>query len=106
MDNPIETVEFDAETRRYHAEYDPGSVAPSVAVIDVVRSVFDEGTTREPLYAVVDPDALDRLLETRPGDDRCEPRTVSFPYARMGVTVTSDGRITIRPSEERGGADR
>ena len=94
MSDPIE---FDSERREYRARYDPEAVAPSVAVIDVVRTVFDDERDPRPLYEVVDPDALDSLLESRSNRDRRDPISVSFPYAGVRVTVTSDGRITVRP---------
>ena len=96
MSDGIGGIEFDADELVYRAEYDPETKAPSVAVVDVVERVCDEDPA-EPLYAVVDPDALDSLLESRSTRDRRGPPSVSFPYAGARVTVTADGRITVRP---------
>lgn len=94
------TVEFDAETRRYRARYDVETTAPSVAVADVLETVFDDERERGPLYDAVDPEALDRLLETDSGRDRRGLRSASFRYRGALVTVVSDGSIVIGLDDE------
>lgn len=59
-------------------------------VIQVVAAARDvDATDLEPLYNVVDPDALDSLLSC--SDDSVE---ISFEYAGCEVTVTSDA-VTV-----------
>ena len=95
------TVEFDVDERVYRAEYDPAETAPSVAVVDLVERVRGGESTRDlpPLYEIVDPDALDSLLESRANRSGRSRRSVSFRYGDAKVTVTSDGRIAVRPGD-------
>lgn len=96
------TVEFDVETRQYRARYDFEMTAPSVAVADVLETVFDDKRGREPLYDAIDPGALDRLLEGDTERDRHGPRSVSFRYRGALVTVVSDGSIVVGLDDEIG----
>lgn len=62
-------------------------------VIEAVSEVYDlEPTSLEPLYSVLDPDALDALF--KPGDS--SNLTVEFRYNGCEVQVTSDRNIVIR----------
>ncbi|WP_049889252.1 HalOD1 output domain-containing protein [Natronolimnohabitans innermongolicus] len=100
MSDRIGTIEFDANRRRYRVQYDPDALAPSAAVVEVLQTIFDDERADEPLYDVVDPDALDRLLEPHPRRDRNGHRSVSFPVHGAVVTVTSDGRLTIQSNAD------
>lgn len=65
----------------------------------VVRRVADrEGcdpVSLEPLYHVVDPEALDALVETtRHGLDR-SPTRVSFTYCGYEVVIERDGTVRV-----------
>ncbi|ELZ18053.1 hypothetical protein C477_12632 [Haloterrigena salina JCM 13891] len=102
MSDPSGPVEFDVESRRYRAQYDFEATAPSVAVVDAVETVFDDERDRGPLYDAVDPEALDRLLETDPERDRRGPRSASFRYRGALVTVVSDGSVVIGLDDEIG----
>ena len=48
----------------------------------------------QPLYEVVDPDALDALFSSV--SDRGTSVTVTFEYCGHAVTVTSEGTVTIQ----------
>ncbi|QRV14694.1 hypothetical protein JMJ58_17470 [Haloterrigena salifodinae] len=100
MSNASGPVEFDVESWRYRAQYDFETTAPSVAVVDVIETVFDDERDRGPLYDVVDPEALDRLLESDSGRDRRGPRSASFRYRGALVTVVSDGSVVIGLDDE------
>ncbi|WP_227357339.1 HalOD1 output domain-containing protein [Haladaptatus salinisoli] len=70
----------------------------------VVTAVTDAADTSPdelgPLYAVVDPEALDRLFApTTQGDTRTDGH-VTFAYAGYQVTVTSDCMIELDPLDE------
>jgi hypothetical protein len=68
-------------------------------VIEAVSEVYDlEPTSLEPLYSVVDPDALDALF--KPGDSGYP--TVEFRYNGCEVQVTSDRNIVIRTTDTAG----
>lgn len=101
MSDRFEEIEFDVETGSYRAEYDPGRIAPSIAVVEIVRTVSDRAESDgESLYDVVDPEALDRVLENTPHRDHHGTRTVTFSFRETTVTATSDGQITVRPCSD------
>lgn len=80
-------VEFDAE--------DSESVV--CGIVDAVSSVADVDPVEiEPLYSVVDPDALSRLVQPpNAGQPRQGDVRVSFEMAGLEVTVWSYGRIHV-----------
>lgn len=84
------------------ATYDWSSTAPSTGVVETVATAGDrEPTALEPLYASVDPDALDALVRsngTRPTDGDV---TVTFAFAGHEVTVSANGAVVVRPLEPR-----
>lgn len=83
------------------------AVVPTQAVIEAIAAregvdVTDvEPPAYEPLYAVVDPAALDRLFQT-PSGVRPDAR-VTFEYEGYEVVVHSDGRVEV--SERSGTGD-
>lgn len=65
----------------------------------VVSAVADrigaDPAALDPLYEVVDPDALDALFEPRRlHPDRSDPR-VSFAYCGCDVVVSADGGVRV-----------
>jgi hypothetical protein len=72
---------------------------PSEAVVHAVATVTGTDPTElEPLYATVDPDALDTIVETD-GDEEepiAHPTTVSFALEGHHVTVRADGFVHVR----------
>jgi hypothetical protein len=73
----------------------PIQTDPSQAVVEAVadhRGVAVE-ELRDPLYDVVDPDALDDLF--RDGTGR-----VAFEYLGYDVTVRHDGTVDVFPAED------
>lgn len=69
----------------------------------IVRAIADregidvtdlEPPAYDPLYAVVDPEALDDLFRTR-SDDGSVNASVQFEYAGYDVLVHADGRVEI-----------
>jgi len=72
---------------------DNGGLERSV-VLAVARSEGIEPTAlREPLFDVLDGDALDRLFRDTTGH-------VTFEYQGYEVTVSSDGDVSLEPSVE------
>lgn len=80
-------------------------VVSAVSAVSDVEPVPDVGPdvepdrTLEPLYSVVDPDALDKMFRTS-GNDGC-PRQgrVTFSYHGYEVTVRSEGSISVERPE-------
>lgn len=53
-----------------------------------------------PLYEVIDPDALERLFQSRDGRPRFSSGEVEFTYAGCRVTVYSSGEVTASPDPD------
>lgn len=98
-----ETVTFNSETNTYRIRHDWQEDEPvSTALVMGVAAVTNTPPTEiEPLYDIVDPDALDRLFEPvadsspRRGDGR-----VTFPMNGCLVTVYGNGEVEISPPDE------
>lgn len=68
------------------------SLCPSMAIIEEVAAIDGTDPTElPPLYEVIDPEALDALVESA-SESEFE---VEFPYSGHEVTVTGDGEIHI-----------
>jgi hypothetical protein len=77
-------------------EFDWEETPPSTAVVEVVsRALNVEPTAVEPLYDVVDPDALDRLVDTDAADRSRSATRTEFAYEGLRVTVESVGRVAV-----------
>ncbi|ELY65700.1 HalOD1 output domain-containing protein [Natrinema versiforme] len=77
--------------------FDPASDRPSEAVVTAVAALREtEPADLPPLYEVVDPDALDSLVEhaQRVGD--AGTHQVWFTYETFDIGVRTDGEIRIR----------
>jgi hypothetical protein len=79
-----------------HQSPTPYSTSLTERVVTAITDAADSSPDDlEPLYAIVDPDALDRLFApTTQGDTRSDGQ-VTFSYAGYHVTVTSDGMIEL-----------
>ncbi|MDG5775505.1 HalOD1 output domain-containing protein [Haloarculaceae archaeon H-GB2-1] len=89
-------LEYDAETDSYAGTFDFRDLHPSVAVVNAVAAVADmDPLAFDPIGDCLDPDALDVLLgaDSATGTD-C---SVSFNYASSEVTISTTGRIEVRP---------
>ncbi|WP_049922236.1 HalOD1 output domain-containing protein [Halopiger djelfimassiliensis] len=69
----------------------------SEAVVTAVAAIADEDPSAlEPLYDVVDPDALDSLVEHAKRVDDAGTHELWFTYEGFDVGVRTDGEIRIR----------
>ncbi|WP_436927615.1 HalOD1 output domain-containing protein [Halosimplex amylolyticum] len=94
----LEPVEYDDETSSFRAGFDSDQIAPSRAVVKLVSELGEQQSTEiEPLYAVVDPEALDSLCASHPLDSREGDCVVEFTYCDYHVTVKSYGYIKLQP---------
>ena len=64
-----------------------------IRAIAEVRGV--EPVDVDPLYDVVDPDALDAMFDGTSGT-RERDMCVSFQFDDLEIEVTADGRVTVR----------
>lgn len=88
-------VEYDSETDTYRASCDStGSM--SLAIISTLAAVSGtDPRESEPLYATVDPDALDSLVSTAGDDIR-----IAFEHAGYHVVVDGTREITVAESDD------
>lgn len=86
---------YDPITETFHSRFDDGSDT-IVAIVETVASATDrELTAMSPLYDTIDPEALTDLVTSA----RDRTIDVSFSYEGCLVTVSSDGRVAVEPSE-------
>ncbi|AGB39516.1 HalOD1 output domain-containing protein [Natronococcus occultus] len=80
----------------YVIQYDRLDETPlSVAIANAVATYRDiDATELEPLYYVINPEALERLFAPRADGLRSEG-SVTFEYNGCSVTVTADGEIRV-----------
>lgn len=79
--SPVETFEW--------TSFD----SPSTAVVTAVAEEADtDPDTLEPLYEVIDPDALDTIIASTRYADRSPDTSIVFPYHHYRVTVKANGR--------------
>lgn len=88
-DAGVYTVQYDRE------DGEPLSTAVVVAV--TAAAELDPHEIEEPLYEVIDPDALDDLFRPQEGTDVAPDSEVSFTLAGHRVTVSAGDTITVRP---------
>lgn len=73
-------------------------ITPSERVVDAVAEAEDvDPIELDPLYAAVDPDALDAVIRSQ-REGPITPRTstlVRFDYQGYHVTVTGDGAVDV-----------
>ena len=80
----------------YRLEYDPSVDDPSLAVVAAVAAASRTNPLElSPLYAMIDPSALDELCSSTRKNCR-----ISFQYESFDVTVDSSGVVTCKPTEE------
>ena len=80
------------------ATFEWSSTDPSQAVVETVAVASNrEPKAIEPLYDVVDPDALDSLVGANGTASSRSGPTVTFEFAGHDVTVRGDGTVVVRP---------
>lgn len=84
-------------TTTAHVDTVPASQTIVEAVADATAR---ETTDLEPLFDVLDPDALDALVGPSPEGGRQEPLHVSFRYGDCRVSVGRDGEVLATPEDE------
>lgn len=73
---------------------------PAMAVLEAIADHAGREPTdlETPLYTALDPDALDRLL------DSAATVAVTFRYDNYVVTIDNDGSVTVDSDDAGGGA--
>lgn len=75
--------------------------APSTAVIEATADLHrvDPADLEQPLYEVIDPDALDKLVADTAADNGQPSISVQFTYDGCLVNVSSDGSVEVSRNE-------
>lgn len=85
-DGRIRTDEMPGTTLDYHHD------SPSLRVVDALADLTDTDPLElDPMYDVVDPEALDQLVRPDANGDV----SVQFTYDDHAVEVRSDGTVTV-----------
>ena len=91
-------VAYDAETNTYRATFGSTTTTPSVAVVEMITSIYErDPTDLTPLGTVIDPDALDQFLQTPALGNPDGERKVEFTFEEHSVTLLSYGLIKVQP---------
>lgn len=74
---------------------------PAMAVVETLAATIDsEPGDMVPLYDVVDPDALNALLDP-PNGQKSPHVQVSFRYQGLAVSVSNTGLVSVSPVTDR-----
>ena len=86
---------YDPITETYHAQCKwVGPDELCLSIVDAVATATDqEPREMEPLFAALDPDPLQELLNSA-GDDDIQ---VSFTYEECAIVVASSGDLVVQP---------
>lgn len=97
-DEEVDAVESDPERGTYRASYDlDRRYSLFYTIIELVEEATDQPQfTMEPLFTVVDPDALEALFQAP--DERTA--RVEFEYCGCKVTTQNDGEVSVTLLED------
>lgn len=99
--NPDTGITFDPETSTYRLHYDwQGDESVTTVVSTGVAAITNTPPTElDPLFEILDPDALNQLFSSTNGPSRGDGR-VSFQFNDCTVIVDATGEIAISPTED------
>lgn len=81
----------------YVVTFDPAAERASDAIVAAIATLVDEDPSAlTPLFEVVEPDAIDSLVEHAQRADADEPHELWFGYEGFDVGVRTDGEVRIR----------
>ncbi|SFF87061.1 hypothetical protein SAMN04488063_0597 [Halopelagius inordinatus] len=88
------------ETKTYRTEYDQRVDAPQEVVVHSVAALEERSPIElDPLYTVIDPDALDQLFAPMINGRHVGDGKITFGYQGYEITLHSYGVVAIRPVE-------
>lgn len=94
-------VEYDRATESYRASFDSSTDSVCMAVLSTVATVADVDPIDLPsLHSVVDPDALETMMEPAVDAPSRGDVRVSFTLDGHDVTVHGCGVVTVRAPNE------
>lgn len=93
-------LEYSSDGGSHRVEFDANDQQVSMAVVRAVAAIDGRAPNDlDPLYHVVDPDALDTLFGPTIGDDHRGDVEISFRYHGYEVSVRSYGMIVISETD-------
>jgi len=99
--NKKDALGYNAEFDTYRASFDSDSRSTTEAVISTVGVVSETKPLElPPLYSVIDPDALEGMVQPAVRGPSNGDSHVTFTYVDHTVTVHSYGIITVQPPQE------
>lgn len=99
--DPREVLEYDVETGTYRASFESDRATIGETIILVVAAVTGTDPLELPLlYPVLDPETVERLVDSSVAGSTSGDLHVSFTFADCDVTVHSHGIIAVRPPHE------
>ena len=96
-----EVLEYISETDTYRASFDSATESVQTAVVLTVAAVSQTRPMElPPLFSVIDPDAVEALVESAVADPSNVDIHVSFVFNDCNVTVHSYGIIAVQPPRQ------
>ena len=97
VNTELESVVFHQDSETYRGEYDQDTTSASTAVLALLSGVTGRDPTElDPLYATLDPEALDDLVRAR--STRNGDISITFTVGTHAITVYSYGVVAVDPS--------
>lgn len=105
----VEAIDHSPESPGVRTQFDREKTSASVAIVATLAEAMDADPVElTPLYASVDPDALEALVWSR--DETGGETHVTFTHEGHAIGVHSYGVVTVTPLEHepaaKGGVDR
>lgn len=95
----MEAIEFVVDDGIYRAEYDSSRDQPSLAIVAAIAAAEQRDPSElTPLHYAIDTEALDGLFSSTATKGQ-RKGCLSFPYEGFEVTVSSEGVIEAKPTE-------
>ncbi|TKR27961.1 HalOD1 output domain-containing protein [Natronomonas salsuginis] len=89
------SADDDTEAVVFESAFDPTDGPVSLRVVEAVATFYEvESTDIDPLYSVIDSDALDALFDPSRTGRRLKG-VVTFQYENVAVSVNGDGTIRL-----------
>ena len=97
---PEEAADYDSATDTYRVSFDATSHSLNESIISTVAAVSGtEPMELPPLYDVLDPDALEALIELNAARPAESDIHVTFTFNGYTVTVHTYGIIAVQPAD-------
>lgn len=94
----FDSFEHLPDRQLYRAEFDPGSVDYTIALIGALSVVSDTNSQElTPMYSDINLDALEQLAVHRESHRPDDPLHLTFTAKEHKITLSSDGKISLSP---------